>query len=211
MSHTTIRLWYSLSVAVIAASVGDFCVEWASNAGWFGPGIYTDRSTVDIVPALAAGGLFAIVHFALRVSRTLASANADPWRSSRDALEGNVARLLPRIFLLQLLVLYVMETAEQWIVFKHGLGGTIWLGGPVLVSLAAHAVACALVAFALLALVKALARGALHVIRIIWAPLSPQSRAPGAIALRFALPNGPHALLLAAGNAGERAPPLPKA
>jgi hypothetical protein len=57
-----------------------------------------------------------------------------------------------------------MEASEQVLVRGHLLGGTIWLGGPVIVSLAAHAVTCVLVAFAVAKTVRTLAKATLHVI-----------------------------------------------
>ena len=39
----------------MAAAIADPLVEFASNAGWFGAGNFTDHSNLDVVPALFAG------------------------------------------------------------------------------------------------------------------------------------------------------------
>lgn len=57
----------------------------------------------------------------------------------------SVRKLLPLIFAAQLATLFIMETLEQRIVLGHVQGGTIWLGGPVLVSLCLHAIGCVLI------------------------------------------------------------------
>jgi hypothetical protein len=113
--------------------MADPLVEWASNAGRFGPGNFTDHSTADVVPALLVGVLFVATHLWLRVRRALTRGPAsDLLRASRQAIGGGVLRLLPLVFAIQMLVLYCMETSEQIAVVGHPLGGMIWLGGPVL-------------------------------------------------------------------------------
>jgi hypothetical protein len=44
-----------LCSAVLAAAIADPLVEFASNAGWFGPGNFTDRSNLDVGPVFALG------------------------------------------------------------------------------------------------------------------------------------------------------------
>ena len=123
------------------------------------------------------GALFVVTHLVLRIRRALASGPAyDLLRASRDAIGGRVVRLLPIMFAVQMLALYCMETAEQVTVVGHPLGGTIWLGGPVLASLAVHAATCALVAFAAAKLLRVLARSAVRGVLFILA----MGRAPGA-------------------------------
>ena len=60
-----------------------------------------------------------------------------------------------------------MESCEQVIVFGHIAGGILWLGGPIVISLFVHAVACVLVAMTATRAVKALARTTLRVLRVI--------------------------------------------
>ena len=76
-------------------------------------------------------------------------------------------RLLPLIFALQLAVLYSMETAEQLVTSGHIMGPAIWLGGPVLLSLAFHAAGCVLVAFGLSRLLSALTKRIVDVVRLV--------------------------------------------
>ena len=138
------RTWFCIVVAVVAAAFADPLVEFASNAGAFGPCNCTDHSNLDVIPALGVGLLFGIALLTLRIRNLLAGwAVADPatWlKASGDALRpGLLARLVPAVFAIQIAVLYAMETAEQFIVVGHALGGTIWLGGPVPISFAVHA------------------------------------------------------------------------
>jgi len=170
VSASSIRLWFCLAVSVLAAALADPLVECASNAGWFGTGPFTDHSTLDVVPAAAAGGLLILLNLGIRIQRIVFGMRT-PLRSllhaSRDELGGGIVRLLPAAFAMQIGVLFLMETAEQYAVYGHGLGGTIWLGAPIAVSLAAHAAACVLVAFIGAACVRTLARAAAGLIRIM--------------------------------------------
>jgi hypothetical protein len=50
--------------------------------------------------------------------------------------------MLPAIFIVQIAMLWTMETIEQHVVVGHGLGPTIWLGGPIAASLTIHALFC---------------------------------------------------------------------
>jgi hypothetical protein len=160
MSHASIRFWFCIAVAVIAAAIADPLVEAASNAGWFGPGNFTDHSNLDVLPALVLGVAFVIFHFALRVKREL-------MRTSDAALGTKMRCLLPAAFAIQLGVVFSMETLEQIVVVGHPLGGTLWLGGPIWFSLTAHAIACIAFAFALARVVRVCARTTARVIRQI--------------------------------------------
>jgi hypothetical protein len=126
-----------LAVAVIAAAVADPIVEFASNAGWFGPGNFTDRSNLDVFPALVVGLGALALYLIGRAPAILAG----------TALPRRLVSLVPAIFVLQIAVLYVMETAEQFIVGGHTLGPVVWLGGPITASLAIHAALCVTVTF----------------------------------------------------------------
>jgi hypothetical protein len=199
-----------LAVAVIAAAIADPLVEWASNAGLFGDGNFTDHSNLDILPALLIGGFFVLTHLLLRVRRALAfSPERDLLRASNDALRTGVARLLPLTFALQLLALYSMETSEQLAVAGHALGGTVWLGGPLLFSLAAHAVACVLVAYALSAALLACARTTVRAIRLIRAMAVRPAHGPSPIELPLPEACRTHLSAFVLCSVGERAPPLP--
>jgi hypothetical protein len=74
--------------------------------------------------------------------------------------------MLPSIFLLQLIALFGMETLEQIATAGHPLGGTLWLGGPALFSLAAHFISCVLCAWALYHGLRWSARAIVRAMRI---------------------------------------------
>jgi hypothetical protein len=161
----------------MAAAIADPCVESASNAGWFGPGSLTDHSTLDVIPALLSGVLLLGIYLAIRVRRELL-------RASNEALRANVGSLLPAIFALQLVVLFIMETSEQLVVAGHPLGGTIWLGGPVWFSLTVHALVGIAIAYILSHIVCACARSTVRMIRRIRALAMRALHDPAPLALR---------------------------
>jgi hypothetical protein len=209
LSRSSVQLCFCLSVAAIAAAIADPLVEWASNAGCFGPGNFTDHSSADVLPALMAGGLLLAFHLIGRVRRALrASREHDLPRTSRDALNGTLLRLLPIIFALQIATLFCMETGEQLAVIGRSLGGTVWLGGPLWASLAVHAIACVAVAFVSAKIMAVFARSAARAVRMIFAVAVRAKHGVVPIDL------GPPAACLNAisvfvlGSAGERAPPL---
>jgi hypothetical protein len=210
MSRTSIRLWFCLAAAIVAAAIADPLLEWASNAGLFGSGAYTDHSNVDVLPALLAGVLFVVAHVSLRVRRALAlSSRTDIFQASGVALRAGVLRLLPVTFAIQLLALYTMESLEQASVTGHVLGGTVWLGGPVLVSLLVHAIACVGVTYALSRVLRACARTTLHVIHLIRAMAVRPLHEPSPISLRRLEGRRSHTFVLVPRNRAERAPPVP--
>jgi len=186
-----------LGTAVIAAAIADPVVELASNAGWFGPGHFTDRSNLDVVPSLLMGvGLLA-----LYLVTKAGSLVAD------RSLARGILRKLPAIFALQILALFIMETLEQLGVYGHLLGPAIWLGGPLPASLTIHAAFCIMVTYAIARSARGLAVTTLRVIRLI--------RAIGTfavVAVALAASYRPQAvcfneLLRALRRVGERAPP----
>src|SRR5262249_25040176 len=63
----SVRLWFSLAVAVIASAIADPLLEAASNAGIFGNAHYTDHSNLDVLPALAVGLVAVAIHVGLRI------------------------------------------------------------------------------------------------------------------------------------------------
>jgi len=158
---SAIRACFCLTVAILSAALADPLVEFASNAGLFGRGSFTDHSNVDVLPALLAGGLIALAHVALRAH----AAKSWQLRAVGDCLSPTtVLRLLPAILVMQIGVLYGMETFEQVVVYGHALGGAIWLGGPVLVSLSVHALFCLGVCLGIARSLRALAH---TVVRIV--------------------------------------------
>ncbi len=196
-------------VAVLAAAIADPLVEWASNAGWFGAGHFTDRSTIDVLPALAVALLAACALGGLQIAK-LVTGRAAGWLRVSDTVlrKQSLVRALPFAFALQLGVLFTMETLEQLAVRGHLLGGTIWLGGPAPIALLVHAVACVCVALATLRLLRAFTRVASRIIARI---LQPASRSAQPLANRSRSQRGAGASLQLIGvlaHLRERAPPL---
>ncbi len=184
-------------------------MESASNLHWFGPGRFTDHSTLDVVPALLAGLVLLVLCLALRVRSELAAARSSRFfRDCDNALGDASVRLLPIAFALQILVLYLMESCEQVTVWGHLAGGTIWLGGPVLVSLCVHAVTCALVGALAARVVKVMARTTLQVLRIIRAWFTRPARPSRTPARRARETVAFARFFRVCSGVGERAPPL---
>ncbi len=208
MNVRAARILYALAAAVAAAALVDPIVEGLSNAGLFGMRTFTDRSTADVVPILAIAVFLAIVVVGLRVAHLLRTApcSAAPTRSRADAWRGfgaGVATIYP----LQLATLYLAETLEQRLVLGHVLGGTVWLGGPVVVSLALHFAGAIVVAALLARLLAATTRRIAAAVRALAGAFAcrsygkPVTRCRRA---RFALPAAPAFTRLYG-----RAPPIP--
>jgi hypothetical protein len=206
-----VRFGFCTAIAVIAAAIADPLVEFASNAGWFGPGLFTDHSNLDVAPALIIGVLLLAAYLVLKARAALANGSGrdrDLWREAGHALGSGVWRLMPAIFGLQMLTLYAMETAEQYAVWGHSLGPTIWLGGPLPVSLAVHAIICAAVAVTIARWVRALTATTLRFIRLIraLATFAPQPAGSLASRRRDSISFRRPAPVLC--RIGERAPPF---
>lgn len=151
------RFWFCLALAIVGAAIADPLVEFASNAGCFGRGTFTDRSTLDVVPALVAG--FAVLALYVAAKARALVAGALPSR--------NAAALLPATFAMQMLALLGMETTEQLVAYGHIQGPWIWLGGPPAASLAVHAVVCVTLAFCVTRCLRRLAAATLHALHFI--------------------------------------------
>lgn len=200
MTLTDLRRHFGFcaAIAVIAAAVADPIVEFGSNAGLFGAGRYTDHSNLDVVPALLAGCALLALYLMRRAPAILRS----------QALTHGVVRLLPTILILQLAALFLMETAEQVFVYGHPLGSTIWVGAPIPISLAVHALAAVGILSAVVRSKRALAATALRVIRAIGAIATLDAMATQPCFARRPQ-RGTFMELIAAFRAiGERAPPV---
>jgi hypothetical protein len=170
-----IRIWFCIAAALVAASIADPLIEFASNSGAFGPGSFTDHSNWDVFPALGAGIALAAIYIGLRVRRTFVRADV------HDGLRPSaLLSLLPYVFAAQIALLYVMETVEQFAVAGHALGGLIWLGGPAPVSLAVHAVICVVTTLLLGRLACRLARSAASFVAHIIAAIAVVPRSAAA-------------------------------
>ena len=205
-------MWFCFAVAVLAAAITDPLVEAASNAGSFGSGNYTDHSNLNIVPALCVAALLAGFLLFLRV-RDVLEHRSEPlpqWlRMSGDALAGQrLCSLLPGIFAVQLVALFFMETCEQIVVAGRPLGGTIWLGGPVLISLALHATMCFATTFIAGEAMRCSAHTALRIARFILRIIASVSRFPRTVVLGRGSALSFRAADPTACRIGERAPPF---
>jgi hypothetical protein len=192
---------FATAVAAISAAAGDLLVESLSNHGFFGPGRFTDGSTVDVAPVAIIGTLLLVAYFGKRLWE---------WRTASAALtNGSIAKLFPAIFMLHMALLWSMETLEQRIVTGRLLGGTIWLGGPTLASLALHALLCAVIAWFALALVRFIEPRTLRLIRALLALAIFPAPALPAIAI-FSRPVRVASRVFVHG-VGKRGPPVPSA
>jgi hypothetical protein len=188
----------SLGTAVICAAIADPVAEFASNAGWFGPGRFTDRSNLDVVPSLVMGLALLALYLVTKAGAMVAD----------KSLTRGILRRLPVIFALQVFTLFVMETLEQLAVYGHPLGPTIWLGAPLPFSLAIHAAICVAVTFAIARSARGLAATTLRVIRLIRAIAIYGIRSAGVTIYRRLQVVCLRELLRALRRVGERAPPL---
>ncbi len=173
MKHSSIYGVFVCAVALFAAVLGDVVVEGISNAQIFWRGNYTDRSSLDLLPVfvLAVAALIATQSLALlaRASETGISLRALILSTSRALMPREVARLLPAIFALQILVLFSMETTEQVVVYGHAFGGALWLGGPVVMSLTIHALFSVSAAFGLSSALSALSETITRIVKCLFA------------------------------------------
>jgi hypothetical protein len=150
----TLYVVFGLAVAAMSAAIGDILVESLSDRGVFGPGRFTDGSTIDVAPVSIVGATLLLAFLLHRVRRVapVFTANA-------------VTKMLPLVFVVHMLMLFVMETLEQKIALGYFLGGTVWLGGPIAISILLHALLCAIVAYLALAAIRFLEPRAVQFIR----------------------------------------------
>lgn len=210
MSRLSYQLWFCAVVAIIAAGLANPCVEFASNAGWLGRGDFTDHSNLDVIPTLGLGLAFIALVVVRRISQLAFPGTAQrlsAWlRLSSHALRmRSVAPLMPAAFGMQMLVLFTMETIEQAIVHGHAAGGMLWLGGPVITSLAIHAVFCVATAYALAKALRGVARAAVRIAQLIHAALLSASANPTMLLRIDTTSLAPQALSRC--GIAERAPP----
>lgn len=206
------RLPFLIAVALVAAALGDALVESVSNTGIFGPS-YFDNNHLSVVPALLAGFVLTLEAIGLRCFEVYRRA-----RTRRDWLidaatciaARSTAWDVPWVFVMQIAALFVMESTEQLVFGGKLLGGTVWLGGPILVSLAIHALIGAVCTFLLGWSMRAISEtvASLVVTAIAFITLALARTVAGAILARrdelaFPRAQSPHAHQI-----GERAPPL---
>lgn len=206
----TVRAFFSLAAALMAAAVADPIVETASNLGLFGRGNFTDHSTLDVVPTLLAAAVFAGIWLVMRVKRSIAGPSSAAWSTAAAAIDApTVLRLLPCIFIVQIAALFAMESTEQLVVYGHLLGGTIWLGAPILIALAVHAFFCVALSFLLAVTLRAFAASLAQFVEALLRLLSSfEPHRPGVARLRL-LPTFFRPFRPTLCRLGERAPPTP--
>jgi hypothetical protein len=135
------RLPFLIAAALIAAAIADPVVESISNTHVFGDG-YDDNNHLGVVPTLLAGLLLAAEMLVMRFIEIMRRSANRSHRSLIDVARGfaarPIARDLPCVFAIQLLALFALESSEQLIAGGKLLGGTAWLGGPIVFSLLMH-------------------------------------------------------------------------
>jgi hypothetical protein len=167
------RLTFLFGVALVAAAIGNACVETVSNSGFLGAG-YHDNDHASVVPAIA-GGCALLLQIAivrvLALLRGTATRDAD-WfaRAAMDISHRGPMRDLPFLLSAQFCALYAMEACESLVASGHVPTGTAWLGGPPIYSVVVHVALGVLCAFlfarAMRAVVTTLASVVRHVIRL---------------------------------------------
>ena len=207
------RLPFFLVVALVAAGVGDSIVESSSNAGMFG-GHYVDNNHLGVIPTLLAGCLIAL-QLVVRRCGDVWRHSTDPGRDrlidvARDIGARSAGRDFPIIFALQLGWLFALESTEQLIAGGKLLGGTTWLGGPILISIVAHLTIGGLCALGLGACMRAVVRTFAAIVqtavRFSWLAVAGGSANPIQLGRRTKPRERTQALYLR--QFGGRAPPL---
>lgn len=210
MTRSAVRVFFCVAAALLAAAVADPIVETASNLDVFGQGNFTDHSTLDVIPTLLAAAVFAGIWVIVRVRRSIVETRPAACSTAAAAIDGPALwRLLPWIFVIQIATLFAMESTEQIVVYGHLLGGTIWLGGPILFALALHAIFCVTLSLLLAMTLRAFAASITRFVEALLRILSTfEPHRPGIARLRsrptFFRPSRPTLCRL-----GERAPPIP--
>jgi hypothetical protein len=169
VTPTALRWSFFIAVALIAAALSDALVEGISNTGIFGSA-YFDGNQQNVVPTLIAGILLSLEIAAFRAL----DAYRQAMRCRRgclpeiaSAISGrSSAHYVPSVLVLQFAALFAMESGEQLFAGGRLLGGTAWLGGPVLFSLSMHALIGAACTFILGWIVRKIAATCTSLLRI---------------------------------------------
>ena len=193
------RLSLIVTVALVAAALGDVLVERLANTGLFGQG-YADDDQSGVVPALLCAAIVAAVGVAGATRELVRSAARQLWHRS-------LLRDLPAIGALQIAGVLGIERTEAAL---HGAAlapGLGWLGAPVFASLAVHAIVCLICIFALSAVLRALVRTCAAIVRRVLTALYELPAAPGPLVSRRSRPRTQAAAVAAGRRRGMRAPP----
>ncbi len=121
-----LRLSLVLTVALVAAALGDTIVEWLANSGLFSGG-YADGDQRSVVPTLLCAGVLGLQlvsarAFAMLRGKTPASARDVVLATARRLSRRSLLRDLPAIGVLQLAGVYAMESAEAGIARRRRRG-----------------------------------------------------------------------------------------
>ena len=213
MGSSAYRLPFLIAVALVAAALGDALVESVSNTGIFGPS-YFDNNHLSIVPALLAGIVLALEAIGFHCYALFRRARSTQRGWLVDVATCIAARSvfadLPYVFVMQIVALFVMESAEQLVFGGKLLGGTAWLGGPMAFSVVTHALIGALCTVLLGWSMRAISEtvASLVVTAIAFITIAVARNAAGPILARRDELTSPRAQSPHARQIGERAPPL---
>jgi hypothetical protein len=213
VGSSAFRLPFLIAVALLAAALGDALVETVSNTGIFGPS-YFDNNHLSIVPALLAGIVLTLEAIGLRcfeLYRRARSSRRDWLIDAATCIAArSPARDIPYVFAMQMAALFAMESTEQLVLGGKLLGGMVWLGGPILLSVLSHALIGAACTFLLGWSMRAISEtvASLVVTAIAFIAIAIARNVAGPILARrdelaFPRAQSPHARQI-----GERAPPL---
>ena len=151
-----------LAAATLSAVVSDWAIETAAHLGLYGPAFaaHDQRSVLATATAGVVLALAAIVVSLLERCRILRDDASDGWLigTAHDISARWSWRAFPSTLALALIVRYAMESAELLRTSGHAAAGLAWLGGPIFIALALHAVFCGLTVLALVAAMRATAR-----------------------------------------------------
>jgi hypothetical protein len=170
------RLPFLFAVALVAAAIGDALVETVSNGGVFGSG-FDDNNHLSVVPALVAGTMLGLAMVAawcwslVRRGSSLVCSGSSLRRS--DPFGDAIARLahgpaqgdVPIVVALQFAALFAMESSEQLLAGGRLLGGSAWLGGPIVFSVATHVLLGTALTLLFGALVRSIQAGVSSLVR----------------------------------------------
>ena len=158
-AHNIVFLSVFGCAALCAADLGHAAVAALTRFG-LAIGPYSSYNHSAVVPALLAAGACALLAFLNIVGQAIARATRldGDWLSYVAAriAQASTLRIAPAVFIVQVLVLFAMESAEQIAALGHPLGLIASFGGPLLFVLAVHAIAALIVVAALLQACRAL-------------------------------------------------------
>jgi hypothetical protein len=204
-----------LAAAVLSAVISDWVIETAANLGLYGPA-FADHDQRSVLATTTAGvvlAVAAIVVSLLERWRVLRGDSPQDWLvdAARDISRHWSWRAFPSTLAVAIAVRYAMESAELLRTSGHVAVGLGWLGGPVLIALALHALFCVLTVLVLVAVMQTVVRAfdavvvaVATLIAVLLSAISPS----GDFARRDPFRRVVHCRSLLGRRLGERAPPL---